>query len=57
MGFSNSAQILLLSSEMTAGMVGLEFRQVKEILLLLEWTRQALELTDRSVFSVQGLFP
>jgi hypothetical protein len=34
MGFSNSAQILLLSSEMRAGLAGFDFRQVKEICLL-----------------------
>jgi len=39
-GFSNSAQILLLSSEMRAGMAGFNFRRVKEIFLLPKWTRQ-----------------
>lgn len=57
MCFSNSTQILLLSSEIRTGMAGFEFRQVKEIFLLPEWTRQALALNDQSVFLVPGLFP
>ena len=57
MGFGNSAQILLLSSEMRASMAEFDFRQVKEIFLLPEWKRQASDLTDRSVFLVPRLFP
>jgi hypothetical protein len=56
MGFSNSAQILLLYSEMRTGMAGFDFRQVKEICLFPEWTRHALGLTDRSVVLVPELF-
>jgi hypothetical protein len=57
MGFSNFVQIPLLSSEMRAGMAGFAFRQVKEIFLFPDWTRQAVGLTDRSVFLVPEVFP